>query len=161
MPAGRTYESIATTTLGSASAITFNSFPSTYTDLIIVITGRNSSAGTGNTYVRFNGDSTLNNYFAQRILSDGTGISGEPQDSNYIMIGDLNSSMNSIYLHIFGYANTVGYKGVLSHSGNATNYMGGYSGTWFSTAAITSITITGPSTFQTDTVATLYGITAA
>jgi hypothetical protein len=71
MPAGNTYEAIATQTLGSAAAsVTFSSIPGTYTDLVLVVAGT-LTTGTENIVMQFNGD-TGSNYSVTSLLGDGS-----------------------------------------------------------------------------------------
>lgn len=66
-----TYESIETTTLGSAAAnITFSSIPSTYTDLVVVYTLKAETAS-ADIYMRFNSDSG-SNYSNTILWGNGT-----------------------------------------------------------------------------------------
>ena len=65
-----TYEKIATTTLGSNQAsVTFSSIPATYTDIVVIATGKTSTETT--LYFRFNGDSG-SNYSSTDIYGDGS-----------------------------------------------------------------------------------------
>ena len=66
MAAGATYTQIATTTLGSSqSTITFSSISGAYTDLVLVVTAKVSSAT--DLWVRANSDSGSN--YSYLILS--------------------------------------------------------------------------------------------
>lgn len=160
MPA--TYDSIETVTLTTPGTVTFNNIPGTFTDLIISINGKtNGGPSTGNMRMTFNGDSS-SAYNTQRLLGDGSGAGAERQNSVYFMAGDINNAWFVSTIHIFDYANTSYFKTGLASTGNASAYLGVYSGTWRNTNAITSISFTADGTvLGTDTTATLYGIKSA
>jgi hypothetical protein len=104
MPA--TYEKIATTTLGSASAtITFSSISSAYTDLRLVITALQGSGN--NIALRFNSDSGTN-YSRTRLIGNGTSAtSTRATDDTEIDLNReaLSSTNPSLYeIDIFSYA---------------------------------------------------------
>jgi hypothetical protein len=58
-----TYEAIATVEVGSGGAtdIDFTSIPGTYTDLLVYLSGRRTTAAESDLAVQFNGD-TAGNY---------------------------------------------------------------------------------------------------
>jgi hypothetical protein len=160
-----TYEPIATATgTGSSGTITFNSIPSTYTDLVLVANGRINS-GTANLQMQFNGvTSTL---YSTTIIY-GTGSSA---------LSDRNSNSSVIYVcwasywnptdiattivNIQNYSNTTSNKTLLSRTNAVTYGTEAMVGLWRSTAAINSITLkTSANNFTTASTFTLYGIKA-
>lgn len=170
MPAGATYEPIATTTVSGSdvNSVTFSSLGS-YTDIIAVanIIGATDFASM---YFRFNGD-TGTNYSSTRIEGNGSSASSARTTSaNMMQIGwpyqgTGTGKMSFVKAHIFSYGGSTN-KTVLSESANDQNGAGDvarYVGLWRSTAAITSITfITGAVTgIKVGSVLTLYGIKAA
>jgi hypothetical protein len=161
MPAGPTYEPIATQTLGSATAsVTFSSIPSTYTDLVFVSNGSTSTA-TANILIQFNSD-TATNYSRTRILGDGSTASSERASGNSSMaIGDWGTDRCAVVVSIQNYSNTTTNKTVLSRS-NSEGFVSAYVGLWRNTSAINSITFFKSSAnFTTGTTFTLYGIASA
>lgn len=162
MPAGKTYEPIATTTFGSASTgVTFSSVPQTYTDLIIIVTG-NTTAGPTDNNMQFNGDTSAN-YSVTGLYGDGgAGASFRSAASNMETGGIYwGTGIGSRIMHIMNYANTTTYKTVLTRS-NPGNSVESRIGLWRSTSAITSIYVyVGASTYTAGTTITLYGIAAA
>ena len=80
MAAGATYEPISTTTLGSAvTSFNFNSIPSTYTDLRLVLV---ATANSTQIYPRFQVNSdTGTNYSFTRLRGDGTTASSAANTS--------------------------------------------------------------------------------
>ena len=160
-----TYHPIATQTLGSSTAtVTFNSIPSTYTDLIIVINGAANASANGQ--IQFNGD-TGNNYSYTFLTGDGvSATSGRATSTSRILLNyygyfDTGYSTNMI-TQVQNYSNTTTRKTVLSRSNNASNGTAAVVGMWANTAAITSVTITtGSSTFTAGNTFTIYGIKAA
>ena len=166
MAAGSTYTPIATTTASAASSYTFSSIPSTYTDLILVVTAKNSNAGTSanNWRFQFNGD-TGSNYSDTFLTGNGSSASSSRDSSQAeIYWGASNQASNSDSVsiaHIMNYANTTTYKTMIARGNSAEAFTCASVGLWRSTAAINSIKIYsgGASTF-TGTL-TLYGIAAA
>jgi hypothetical protein len=162
-----TYEKIATTTLGSASAtITFSSISSAYTDLRLVITALQGSGN--NIALRFNSDSGTN-YSRTRLIGNGTSAtSTRATDDTEIDLNReaLSSTNPSLYeVDIFSYAGST-YKTLLATSNEDRNGSGSVVravGLWRDTTAINSITITSLSadTMGAGTSATLYGILKA
>lgn len=167
MPA--TYDSIATTTLGSASSsITFSSIPNTYTDLRIIW---NISGVSGSTDIpmRFNGNST-NSYSYTYLRGTGSSIvtGGLINEGQIFMTGGntLQSGFAvSLIIDIFSYADSTNSKTVLAQYLNDRNGSGSVAlnvGQWGNTAAINSVTLFASSqTLNAGTNATLYGILRA
>ena len=154
----KTYEPIATNTLGSASAtVSFTSIPSTYTDLILIIGGAASSAQ--GMYLYFNND-TAANYSRTLVYGDGTSaLSSRSSDHKVLEIG---TAISTLTASVMNYANTTTYKTTLTRGGSASNLTIAEVGCWRSTAAINRIDVTtGTGTMNTGTVLTLYGIKAA
>jgi hypothetical protein len=168
MPAGGTYEPIATTTLGSAQqTVTFSSISGSYTDLVLVASRRFSNVGTGaeNTFIRFNQSETGNIYSTTYLLNGpGTGRINNANNLYTSSGGNETADRYSVDIYnIFNYAKTTTFKtSLLTHNfGNAM--MQKWVGIWRSTDAITRIDVigSGSATFATGSTFTLYGITAA
>jgi hypothetical protein len=168
MPA--TYEPIATTTLGSAAAsISFSSIPSTYTDLRVVIIGRNATSSSvwrfrlnsdtasnySYTYISGNGTTASSNYNAPVSSIDYCGIN--------VNVGTTQPVLATI--DIFSYAGSTN-KTCLFTSNNDLNGSGVVErgvGLWRSTSAINTILLYrgGADNLAAGTTATLYGILKA
>ena len=163
-----TYTPIATTTTsGSASTYTFSSIPSTYTDLILVVSGTNSSGSTEDLMVRYNGDSATN--YSRTFLEQNSSSSSSGRTSNqtYAIIGGyIPPGRNFVSIFQFlNYSNTTTYKTSLSRANESGTSYALYAtvGLWRSTSAINSVQVFWPSAgnFGNGTTMTLYGITAA
>lgn len=160
MPAGNTYSTIATTTLGgSQTTVTFSSIPSTYTDLILVINA--ASSGNYYAYTYFNSD-TGANYSRTEMYGSGTTVASG-RFSNLIPIS-LDSALGSTInrVEIMNYSNTTTNKNVLWRLAGGGITLNGV-GTWRSNSAINRIDVTGFGTtaFIAGSTFTLYGIAAA
>jgi hypothetical protein len=162
MAAGSTYSTIATTTLASATpSYTFSSIPSTYTDLILVMSG--TASGTSDIYVQFNGD-TASNYSRTFLYGDGSvAASGRQTFSSFLWAYAVGSNQNDGVLHLQNYSNTTTYKTAISRWNVPSTYTGTSVGLWRSTSAISSMAvgITGGFNLSIGTTLTLYGIAAA
>ncbi len=171
-----TFDSIATTTIGSggASTITFSSIPQTYTHLQIRgIARENSGAGTSinDLLVRFNSDSGAN-YRYHYIRGNGTAASaGTAGSQTYAwalgtaQAGSTSNTFTGNVCDILDYTNTNKYTTTRSLAGtdlNGSGIVDFISNLWLNTAAITSITITtGGNNFAEYSSFALYGIKAA
>ena len=162
----KTYEPIATQTLGTAIAtVTFSSIPQTYTDLILVST--NATASGGYLFsVRVNGDSATN-YSSTRLLGNGTtASSGREANYSFGFAGSVYSSSDPIgnaIVNFMNYSNTTTYKTFLMRTNTANANTSLSASLWRSTAAITSISLGVEFTqnFVVGSTFTLYGIKAA
>lgn len=161
--AGATYEPIATQSgNGSASTITFSSIPGTYTDLVLV--ANIFSTVNANEVVRVNGDSGTN-YSTTELMGNGTSATSTRVSNNNAMTfqGNIYSTSTVSQMtvfHFMNYANTTTYKTVLARANQGNLGTEAHVNLWRSTAAITSIVISG-ATFTTDAKFTLYGLRAA
>jgi hypothetical protein len=172
MPA--TYESIATTTLGSdTSGLIFNNISSAYTDLVIVFTG-----GITNNFWslvgRFNNDSS-SLYSSQSMAGNSSGGKNGTNRVNesWAIFGGYengwpSNNLNCISLiHIMNYASTNMFKTVLVREGRGNNTVGAGVCVYRSTNAISSIYLYssggGGSTtnLYAGSTISLYGIKAA
>jgi hypothetical protein len=166
MAAGSTYTPIATTTLGSAAAsYTFSSIPSTYTDLVLILSAK-SSSGVVNHKIQFNGDTT-NKYSDTRLFGDGSSASSDrrnqSQDGGSALLGEIGTAAFSADIwHIMNYANSTTYKTYIGRNNEQEGNVNAIVGLWSSTSAINSLTIkTSSANLATGTTLTLYGIAAA
>lgn len=165
MPA--TYEPIASTTLGSAAAdVTFSSVPGTFTDLVLVISGRKSTGtGTDDYKLNFNSD-TGSNYSQTFLFGNGSSASsGRNSNLAYGPVGRFASSTASgpsvNVIHIMSYANSNVFKTILDSSASEADVIRRVV-LWRSTNAITSIKIEGSlASLGSGTTLSLYGIKAA
>lgn len=157
-----TYDSLATTTLGSnQSIVTFSSISGNYTDLVLIVSGTYTSGGTNDSVLQFNSD-TNSNYSWTRLLGNGSAASSNRTTNdtgiNFGLISSTNQSTS--IAHIQNYANTTANKTVIGR-GASTEYVGAVVGLWRTNNAITSITIRSAATHASGTTFTLYGIKAA
>jgi hypothetical protein len=155
----KTYEPIATTTLGSAAAsYTFSSIPATYTDLVLII---QATTITANYNLRLNGD-TGSNYSDTSLWGNGSSAASYRSSNNTVIGLTYTSSGAPISrIQIQNYSNTTTYKTVLTRQDDSVNAAGGNVGLWRNTAAINSITIVSTGNLPTGSTFTLYGIKAA
>lgn len=174
MPAGRTYEMISSTTLGSVqSEVILQNF-SGYTDLVVVFSTRNSIA-IENLIVRFNNDSG-NNYSLLELATDGnSSVGGYTQQAR----GDVNlygmamsaatDALGLIVFNVMSYADTEKFKVWFAtqqspiKADGTTGYAIMRSGVWYNTNAITSIYCYAGNSgnFQIGSVFSVYGIKSA
>lgn len=161
----KTYEPIASTTLGSAAAsYTFTSIPGTFTDLIIVFQGA-VSTGTSYVGIRFNSD-TGSNYSTTILRGTGSAVSSNRYSSQteaYVSQGSpLSTTISGTIIHVMSYANTNVHKTFLASADSASIEVDRVVSLWRSTSAITDIEVRSPNqTFAPGCTFALYGIKAA
>jgi hypothetical protein len=177
LTAGSSFESIATiVAVGGETALSFTSIPSTYKNLQIRLTYKDTySASFSNATFRigFNGD-TANNYTTH--YSEGTGSAASAGnnlpiphirfDRAGITAGDGSTNIFGVsIIDITDYASTTKHKTVRAISGNDTNTASTQfginisSGLWRSTSTITTINLIKDSTaFFAGSTFSLYGI---
>jgi hypothetical protein len=169
MMATTTYTPIESKTLGSAaSSVTFSSIPSTYTDLILVVTAAGASAD--DLRYRFNSDSGTN-YSTTILYGTGSAASSARTTNATSCLADyygsvgtvLNSSIQTI--HIMNYSNSTTYKTAIARGNRSDSGTDATVSLWRSTSAISSITLgIGNSysvNFSVGSIFTLYGIANA
>jgi hypothetical protein len=165
MAAGKTYEPIATNTLGSAAAsVTFSSISGSYTDLIIVC----SAKGTDSQSVRMQFNSDTGTNYSSTIMSattgDGTVNSTRFNTVDDIRIGYYQNGLSTTdflpcIIQIQNYSNSTTYKTALSRSDQQVVLTVGL---WKSTSAITTVKLyPAAGNFTIGSTFTIYGIAAA
>jgi hypothetical protein len=169
-----TYEPIATTTLGSSAAtISLSSIPSTYTDLVLIITARTDRSGqaTDGLNIKFDTDDG-NNYSDTELIGNGsTASSSRDSNTSRWLTNDANlpgataasNVFSNIIVSLNNYANTNTFKTGLCRFDLASSVSGASVGLWRSTSAIDAITLISRNNanFVTGSTFTLYGIKAA
>jgi hypothetical protein len=159
-----TYEKIATTTLGSATAtVTFSTISGSYTDLVLIYNGVNSDSNAG-MRLQVNSD-TGSNYSDTQLNGYNTGAnSSRSSNATAADISFGSTERTTSIANFMNYSNTTTYKTVLVRTG-----LGGGVGAvrasvilWRSTSAITSISVfrEGGQTISSGSTFTLYGIKA-
>jgi hypothetical protein len=163
----KTYEPIATTTLGTAAnEVIFSSIPSTYTDLVFVaVATPSTSAYMG--YGQFNGD-TGNNYSETLLYGTGSTASSNRESNRpncYFgnwTTANSTTSPTTYTINIMNYSNTTTNKTVLSRSADAGTETNAVVNLWRNTSAITSFRFAlNTGNFVAGSTFTLYGIKAA
>jgi len=161
----RTYEAIATTTLGTAaSSITFSGISGSFTDMVLILSHKEVSA-TGLVIVELNSDATNDNYSNTRMTADSGGVSSDrnnsANNSNQRFISWARTEWATTIMNINNYSSTTTYKTLMGRNSNNTPVSANIV-LWRNTAAITSIRVAPASVnFEAGTMATLYGIKAA
>jgi hypothetical protein len=154
---------------GGAASIDFTSIAATWTDLMILVSLRDSDTGGGVFYAQFNGD-TGANYSFKELRGSGSAASSAGASSGATFGARGWESSNDWTANTFGNATIYipNYAGSTQKSisvdsvseNNATAAYANISASiWTGTAAITSISIkpaTGP--FRQYSTASLYGI---
>ena len=161
-----TYEPIATTTLSSAQAtINFTSIPTTYTDLILVISvngagtvGANSRLQVGNGSV-----DTATNYSETQLYGTGSSASSLRNSNVNYAYGGVVQGGGVAISHFLNYSNTTTYKTILARGSAPANYVDAAVSLWRSTSAINTIKVYADSSgdYPSGSTFTLYGIKAA
>jgi hypothetical protein len=166
MPAGSTYSTIATQTLGSAAAsVTFSSISGSYTDLVLVFAGTTVTTA-NNLSLQFNGD-TASNYSMTRLRGNGTTASSTRFTSQTLMLGpnisSTSTTISPVIWQIQNYANITTYKTALARGGGSDVETSAIVGLWTSTAAINQVVVlvNGSQNIASGATLTLYGISAA
>lgn len=164
MPAGNTYEAIATQTLGSAAAtVTFSSIPSTYTDLVIVSSPANNTSDS--LYFKINGD-TGSSYSTTWMTGNGTTATSSRQGTNTTgilagapVVGMSSTNYGVSVIQIMNYSNATTYKTALCRWALGSAETNATVGLWRSTSAITSVTIlSGGGTLSANSTFSIYGV---
>lgn len=164
------YESIMTVPVGSGGAtISFTSIPATYKHLQIRSISRGTDAGSSRLEMRFNGDSG-SNYSFHYMYGNGANAFADGYATQSLILlnrisgaGTLGSVFGAEIMDILDYADTNKYKTVRAITGFDENGAGEIqvnSGSWRSTSAITSISLTAESgsNFAQYSHFALYGI---
>ena len=164
-----TFFKIQTITVGASGAATidFTSIPQTYTDLKIVVSGRNSVSD-ASFLVRPNGATT--NLSSRDLRGSGSAASSATFSTIIFATFTPSSYTTSVFgsseIYIPNYTSSnfksMSIEGVAENNATATN-MTLVASLWSSTAAITSITLVPNSAgnFVQYTTATLYGISSS
>lgn len=172
-----TYEPIATTTLGSATAsITFSSIPSTFTDLFIAGQIRSTRSGEiTDQYTFVLNTDTGSNYSSTTLYDNDEAAPKSTRSSNASNIGLVRCPGPNAAANTFGtvlanfqnYSNSTTFKTILTRwgsQGDTTFYfLGETASLWRNTNSITSIEVKSvtSSNLAIGTSLTLYGIKAA
>ena len=156
----KTYDPIATATAtGSQPTITFSSIPSSFTDIVAVITGNTVS---NSAYILLNNDATA--LYSRTVLrGDGTSATSTRASgaNNLLIDGSYSQPFQNAIIHFMNYSNTTTFKTVLSRSNNAGAGIDQEVGLYRSTNAISRIDFCLTSNWSSGTTFTLYGIKAA
>jgi hypothetical protein len=157
----KTYEPIATTTLGSTTSnFEFTSISGAYTDLIIVISGFANPAQNLNMRVG-NGSVDTGSNYSGSYLSTGSPspTSGAVTNQSNALVGAIYTDINTVIIQLQNYSNTTTFKTFISRQNSVATQVGAYVSLWRSTAAINRIQFIN--SFNQGTSLTLYGIKAA
>jgi len=166
MAAGSTYTPIATVSPSGTTTVDFTSISSSYTDLVLVMSG--SMAAAANMFIRVGNGSidTGSNYSITEIDGTGTTAYSQRQSSQaqYQVTSGLffnTSEQCNIIVSFQNYSNATTYKTWLSRANSAGIGVNAGVGLWRSTSAINYIRLYGSQNFQSGSIVTLYGIAAA
>lgn len=155
---------ISTQTLATtAASVTFSSIPATYTDLVLVYSGRSS---TTNAYITiaFNGDSSSS---MRELTGSGTAAAsyGPATTANggwiSISTGTTNTfaSVNCYIPNYTSTANKAYSVDSVTENNAAAATQRIMAGLWSGTTAVTSIALTAGTSFTAGSMFSLYGLT--
>jgi hypothetical protein len=153
-----TYDKIESQTISASTSVTFSSIPSTYTDLVIICTGRDS--GGGYIRARFNSD-TGSNYSRTILRGNGSSATSARGSNETGVFIDFETDRASGIVNVMNYSNTTTFKTVIHRSNNTTGNVAAVASLYRSTSAISTISLAAGDGGSTLTgTFTLYGIKA-
>jgi hypothetical protein len=160
-----TFTKIASVSVGllGAASIDFTSIPSTYTDLVVKLSGRSSYVGGGNPslYIKPNGSVASSE---RRVYGNGSAaVSNANLGGDWVTSTSMTANtFSSAELYFPNYASTTISKSISLDNvmeNNATQSQASLmAGLVNSTSAITSLTFATDGNFTQYSTATLYGI---
>jgi hypothetical protein len=158
-----TYELISTTILGgTASSVTFSNlgdYSSTYKHLQLRVAGNNTTSGAWR--FRLNGD-TGNNYSYHLLFGNGSSVAsvnGTSESSGYFGFATANANVSAAsVMDILDFASTTKNKTTRTLNGDVNFNVILASSAWYSTDAVTSLTLLANVNFVTGSRFSLYGI---
>jgi hypothetical protein len=166
MPAGSTYTPIATTSVSGQTSVTFSSIPQTYTDLVVVYSGKGST--TGEALFGGVGNGTIDtgaNYSYTHLQGNGSTTNSNRATNNtlYVITNIVDAGTDAnVILNFQNYSNTTTNKTIILRANSASTATAATVALWRSTAAINRIYINlSGGTFNAGSTFTLYGIAAA
>lgn len=171
MAAGNTYVALATNTVSgsSTSSVSFSSIASTYTDLVVVFSGKLATTAEG-IFVRFNSN-TGSNYSVTWVWGNGGSANTNRRSSQTFLpttwfTGYDSTNENNFIFNVQNYSNTTTYKTSLFRQNNAgpngaPATLAGV-GLWAQTSAINAIEFyTSAGVYTAGATFSLYGIATA
>lgn len=179
MPAGNTYEAIATYTVSGSSTATytFSSIPSTYTDLVVVASVRSGTAANTTGFLCQVNGQTGNYYDGIYLRGDGGGVTSGRYNKfinptyaapigNMVANSATSGTFSNHIINWNNYSNTTTHKTFLARSNSQNNTASAYAevvvNMYFATIAISSITFFPEAgNFVDGSTISLYGIKAA
>lgn len=166
---GADYELISTTLVSSAVAsVTFSSLSAaTYKHLQLRITERSSASTNSQLYIRFNGDSG-SNYSEHQLAGNGSSATSYGGGSvtfaplgNGVESGGTTNAFAGRIIDVLDFGSSSKNKTIRELYGFAanTNKVGLFSAGWFSTGAVTSLTVgMNGGNITADSRISLYGL---
>ena len=161
-----TFELIASSTVGAGgvSSIEFTSIASTWTDLVLVCSTRNTVAQTGDD-VNLSINGSTSNFTFRYLYGNGSAASSASGSTGYTGVTDAAnataSTFGSMTIYIPNYAGStnksISTDSVFENNATPAGAML-LASLWSQTAAITSLRITGTSNFAQYSTAYLYGV---
>ena len=154
---------------GGAANFQFTSIPSTYTDLKIAVSVRESAATNAGDvvgYMRFNADTGTTNYSSRVVYGDGTAAASLTNSGGAFEIclsANTANTFASSDIYIPNYAGSTAKSwsaDMVTENNDTAAFAALYASLWTGTAAITTITLSprGTLSFAQYSTATLYGI---
>lgn len=146
---------LATTSVTSDASITFASIPQTFRDLLLVISGSNST--TAGLLVEANNNVGSSTYPWIYMRGDGTNDTTQSSASNDFSLGTVYTDQGVTVAHFLDYSVTDKYKLCFSRNNTAGGRTQAFASRWSNTDAITELDVNVTGGGFTGTIS-LYGI---
>ena len=168
MPTYTQIGSAVTVGSGGAASIDFSSIPTTYTDLVVKISGRTNLAAVSDFYrMKLNNSST--SFSGRYLYAAGSGSPASGTETNYAGpvpgATSTTSTFGNVEIYIPNYAGSTNKSfsvDAVAENNATLAEMALYAGLWSNTSAINQITITpNASSFLQYSTAYLYGVSNA
>jgi len=170
MPAGNTYEPIATATItgSSTNSVIFTSIPQTYTDLVLVASSRSASASSTQRIYTFENSNFSVSRSVTWMFGNGSSASSSRQSGVAVPFGyiasnaDASNVFSTTVINYFNYSNTTTFKTSISRSSSA-GFSSAFVQLFPSTAAISELYISNDANnnWVAGSTFSLYGIKSA